>query len=98
MYDSAFENTFSCNFHLWNIPFRKSFLTLCIYFSHNVCPRRIKRMKASDSSMSCGNESVYLHTCVKGEEASTYQELDHSKNANQNTTIRWSADTFFCNF
>lgn len=45
-------------------------------------------MKASDSPMSCGNASVYFHTDVKSEEASTYQELDLSKNAYQNTTIR----------
>lgn len=51
-------------------------------------------MKVSDSPMSCGNESVYLHTVVKSEEASTYQELDISKNAYQNTTIRWSTHTF----
>lgn len=45
-------------------------------------------MKVSDSPMSCGNESVYLHTFGRSEEASTYQELDLSKNAYQNTTIR----------
>lgn len=47
-------------------------------------------MKVSDGPMSCGNESVYLHTVGKSEEASTYQELDLSKNAYQNITIRWS--------
>lgn len=51
-------------------------------------------MKASDSPMSCGNESIYLHTGVKSEEASTYQELDLSINAYHNTTIRWSINTY----
>lgn len=45
-------------------------------------------MKITDSPMSCRNDSVYLHTVVKSEEASTYQELDLSKNAYQNTTLR----------
>lgn len=51
-------------------------------------------MKASDSPMSCGNESVYLQTGVKSEEASTYQELDLSIKAYHNTTIRWSINTY----
>lgn len=75
-------------FSLMTYSSYKSFLSLCIFFSHNLCPRRINRMKASDRPMSFGNESVYLHVGVKSEQASTYQELDLSKNAYQNTTIR----------
>lgn len=63
-------------------------LLLCIYFSHNLYLRKINRMMVSGSPMSCWNKSVYLHTVVKNEEASTYQELDLSENAYQNTTIR----------
>lgn len=87
-------NSFSCNFHFWNIPFRNLFYQYVSFFYHNLYPRRINRMKASDSPMSCGNESVYLHTGVKSEEASTYQELDLSIHAYHNTTIRWSINTY----
>lgn len=45
-------------------------------------------MTVSSNPMSCWKQSVYLHTVVKSEEASTYQELDLSENAYQNTTIR----------
>lgn len=45
-------------------------------------------MAVSGSTMSCCNKSVYLHTIAKSEEASTYQELDLSENAYQNTAIR----------
>lgn len=45
-------------------------------------------MTVFDSPMSCWNKSVYLHTVVKSEEASTYQELELSENAYQNTTMR----------
>lgn len=38
--------------------------------------------------MSCWKKAVYQDTFVKTEEVSTYQELDISDSAYQNTTIR----------
>lgn len=37
----------------------------------------------------CLKEAVYQDTFVKANEASTYQELDLSDSAYQNTTIQW---------
>lgn len=46
------------------------------------------RLNVSCRPVSCWKKAVYQDTFVKTEEASTYQELDLSDSAYQNTTIR----------
>lgn len=58
--------------------------------SHILHYRRINsnRLNVSCRPMFCWKKSVYQDKFVKTEEASTYQELDLSESAYQNTTIR----------
>lgn len=46
------------------------------------------------SRLKCWKKSVYQDIVVKSDEKSTYQELDLSESAYQNTTIRWKTQTF----
>lgn len=47
------------------------------------------RVTFNGSILSCWKKSVYQNAVVKSDETSTYQELNISENAYQNTTIRW---------
>lgn len=86
--NALFNQVVQLCFFIIEICILCSFLSLCTYYSHNLYFRKINKMKVFDSPLPCRKKSVYSHTLVKSEEASTYQELDLSENAYQNTTIR----------
>lgn len=48
----------------------------------------INQVTFTGSLLKCWKDSVYQDTVVKCDETSTYQELDISENAYQNTAIR----------
>lgn len=47
------------------------------------------------SLLKCWKKSVYQDIVVKSDETSTYQELDITESAYQNTTIRWKTHNIF---
>lgn len=57
----------------YSIPFRRN---------------KTLKMEASGNLLCCCKRSVYQDIVVKTEETSTYQELDLSDSAYQNTTLR----------
>lgn len=62
----------------------------CICYPYNLHSRKRKPYSVTNTGsvlFRC-KKSVYQDTFVKTEEASTYQELDLSDSAYQNTTIR----------
>lgn len=52
-----------------------------------------KRVTFNGSLLPCRKLSVYEDKVVKTDETSTYQELDLSENAYQNTALQWSKQT-----
>lgn len=57
----------------YSIPFRRN---------------KTLKMEASGNLLCCCKRSIYQDIVVKTEETSTYQELDLSDSAYQNTTLR----------
>lgn len=70
--------------------FKEPIFTDNLYIPHILHYRIINfnRLNVSCRPVSCWKKAVYQDTFVKTEETSTYQELDLSDSAYQNTTIR----------
>lgn len=80
-------------FERWFFSQRIFLFIMYIFFFHNLHYRRnnSKGDILTSSVLPCWKNSVYQNTFVKSEEASTYQELDLSDSAYQNTEIPWQS-------